>query len=167
MSVVSVSDIRGTSRFCAIYSTRQPAVGSRLDSRMSDSKVPHMSDTEKVLSRPRDRTQKPLPTPRGPLSSQIHPRAGLPRPLAALSHSQRQKDAPAAPTTAVRHQKACAHPRTRNVFFVITFFAGTSTDKKIWNSHQPRLGITPLTRFRGPIARFGSNSLPGPLPLGW
>ena len=38
---------------------------------------------------------------------------------------------------------------------------------KSWNSHQPRLGIAPLARFRGPIARFGANSLPGrPVPLG-
>ena len=59
-----------------------------------------------------------------------------------------------------------AHPRTRNGFFCNNFFAGTSTDKKSWNSHQPRLGIAPLARFYGPIARFGANSLAGPLPLG-
>ena len=51
-------------------------------------------------------------------------------------------------------------------FFRNKMFCGTFVLQKNWNSHQPRLGITPLAQFRGPIARFGANSLPGPLPLG-
>ena len=71
------------------------------------------------------------------------------------------------PDVPVRRTRiAPPHPRTRNVFFVIIFFAGTSTDQKNWNSHQPRLGVTPLAQFRGPIARFGASSIPGPLLLG-
>ena len=51
-------------------------------------------------------------------------------------------------------------------FFRNNFFCGNLVLQKSWNSHQPRLGIAPLARFRGPIARSGANSLPGPLPLG-
>ena len=51
-------------------------------------------------------------------------------------------------------------------FFRNNFFCGNFVLQKSWNSHQPRLGIAPLAQFRGPIARFGANPLPGPLPLG-
>ena len=82
---VGVSRMRHPRYLTVLRDLLQPAVGvqSRLDSRMSDSKVPHMSDTEKVLNRARDRTPMPFRTPRGPLSGKIRPCAGLPRPLAA------------------------------------------------------------------------------------
>ena len=57
-------------------------------------------------------------------------------------------------------------PPDEERFFRNNFFCGNFVLQKNWNLHQPRLGITPLARFRGPIARFGANSLPGPLPLG-
>ena len=52
------------------------------------------------------------------------------------------------------------------VFFGITFLTETSTDKKSWNSHQLRLGISPPARFGGPIARCDVTPVPGSLPLG-
>ena len=57
-------------------------------------------------------------------------------------------------------------PPDNERFFVITFFAETLFYKKSWDSYQPRLEIAPLAQFRGPIARSGENSPPGPLPLG-
>ena len=61
---------------------------------------------------------------------------------------------------------APATPPAEVWFFWNNFFCGNFVLQKSWNSHQPRLKIAPLARFRGPIARFGANSLPGPLPLG-
>ena len=54
-----------------------------------------------------------------------------------------------------RNRARATTPPDKERFFAITSFAGTFTDKKSWDSHQPRLGIAPLARFRGPIARFG------------
>ena len=39
------------------------------------------------------------------------------------------------------------HPRTRNVFFAITFFCGNFVLQKSWNADQLRLVIAPLALF--------------------
>ena len=45
--------------------------------------------------------------------------------------------------------------------FLFFFFGGGMS--KTGKSRSARLGIAPLAQFRGPIVRFGANSLPGPL----
>ena len=52
------------------------------------------------------------------------------------------------------------------VFFWNIFFYGNSHRQKSWNSHQPRLGISPPARLGGPIVRCDVTPVPGSLPLG-
>ena len=68
------------------------------------------------------------------------------------------------------HKMPRGHPRSRSVFFGITFFKGNFHRQKRWDSPQLRLGIRPPAQLGGAMRRSSANPLPGPLsrplPLG-
>ena len=59
-----------------------------------------------------------------------------------------------------------AHPTSRFTFFGITYSTRTLVCKKRWDSHQPRVGISPPARLGGAMRRCDVNPHPGSLPLG-
>ena len=69
-----------------------------------------------------------------------------------------------------RARGVCAsrHPRAMGSLFDITYFFGTFLKEKLEFASAPPGDRTAcsVSRFRGPIARFGANSFPGPVPLG-